>query len=518
MTLLYLITVAFFVIIIALILLFGFKIVRDQKSALKKFVEDTQAKFREKDKQISELDDAITNRNGRISDLEDLLEDFKSGLHITDEFLEVRELLKRGEKIIFVHGGAGTGKSTLIQWLSKHNMIQVRLAPTGLAALNIGGKTIHKFFGFAPVPVFHKSPCKIPDIPRNNKSILENIHTICIDEISMVRSDMIDAIDRALRTVGQEDQAFGGYQMLFVGDLYQLPPIVTSTGKLPAINFFKTKNNLCNLKTGWESEWFLDSEILKRNQPSIVHLTKVFRQTDRKFIDLLNEIRVRQNLEENVKTLNSCIKRQKTTPPNTVILTTKVQTAEEENKKKIAALPDPEVNFIADKQGVYKEYEDKDLPVPSEFCLKRKAFVMIVYNDPDNLFVNGTTGIIERLSKQSAEIRLKSGLTVTVFLHTWESYKTVWNKSKKEYENILEGLFTQMPLLPAYAITCHKAQGKTLDNVHIRFEGQAFASGQSYVALSRARKIENISAERYFNLGDFKPEMRLEYFQKNRMI
>ena len=439
---------------------------------------------------------------------------------ITEEYLKVKTFLKERKPVIFIHGGAGTGKSFLIRYLREQGLINVLLAPTGLAALNIEGMTIHKFLGLPPTDLFPKG--EEHQIPKDHYAWLQHAKTICIDEISMVRADLLDQIDRSLRSAGDPQKIFGGYQMIFVGDLYQLPPVVNSkvsqkkTHK-PITSFFRNKTDERNDQQ-WDSPWFLDADCMKNQPFERVDLTKVFRQTDHKFISILNEIREYENLQNNISCINKNITLRPLPETETVTLVLTNNQANKINKKKISSLKN-QITYSAAEEGTFcnKNINNKR-PVPLHLTLAEKAFVMILCNNPDGKFVNGTTGVIESLTKDHVNVRLPNGIVEPIVPYTWKSYHIEWDNDTRKFKNVEDGSYTQIPLIPAYAITCHKAQGKTLDRVHLSFAGQAFDPGQTYVALSRVHEISGISSDRTLKMSDFKRDNRLAEFKTMKWI
>ena len=334
----------------------------------------------------------------------------------------------------------------------------------------------------------------------------------------MVRADLMDAIDRTLRAVGSSSVPFGGYQILLVGDLYQLPPVVKTNNDTIRELFNSTDPS--PQRQGWSSPWFLDADVFAERKPMRIRLTKVFRQQDAKFVEILNDIRIYRNLQDDISFLNRCITVTDNSVPrrNNVTLVLRNDTAKKINDEKICQIASAPMLFHAIREGSFAACDVKDLPVEPDITLKKGTFVMIVYNDPNGAFVNGTTGIIQDLDPQYADVRLKNSNVVRISMYTWDSYKIVWDSKLKRFENMRDGSFTQIPLIPAYAITCHKAQGKTLDNVYLDFDGNAFASGQTYVALSRTRSLSDISASRAIVMGDFPINRRLMYFQEHGSI
>lgn len=425
--------------------------------------------------------------------------DPESDLVITHEFQQAADAVASGKKCIFVHGGAGTGKSTFIKWMIRQGKIHVCLAPTGIAALNIGGQTLHKFFHLPRYDVFTKDYCDY-NLPHESAAVLQSKPVICIDEISMVRSDMIDLIDRILRVFFGSMEPFGGCQMVFVGDLYQLPPIV----KKQNAKFFDSSHPDFDIQHGWYSPFFYDAEVFMQNFDRVeVALTAPFRQAaGSEFVKVLNDIRIYDNIMASAGYINRCCTYAADPPSGAVIITGTNASADNYNSVRLDAINSPLHIYKAVYDGVFCEMNEADLPNSPKIELKVGAFVMFLYNDPERRFVNGTTGIVTLLDTEGAEVRLKNGQSVRADLHTWESYKTVWNKEKHIFEYVIDGHYTQVPLTLAYAITVHKSQGKTLDSIYIDLV--PWESGQMYVALSRVRDVQDIALKKSVTVGDFK--------------
>ena len=367
---------------------------------------------------------------------------------------EAIDALCPGE-VLFVHGGAGTGKSTLIRELFFKNKIGVCLAPTGLAAININGKTIHKFFSFRPLPHFIKNnnPHKSGGLSKETENILSMRPVICIDEISMVRADMLDAIDYTLRHFYHTQEAFGGLKMLFVGDLFQLPPIVERKVK----NFFDPGDKNWIESDSWYSEYFLDAESVKKCRIKRIDLTTHWRQqNDPEFNNMLNDIRTYQNLEIALEKIN---KNHGPALPDSVFITGDNAKAKNWNNQKLNTINNIEYSYHAMATGSYNEIKkEEDLPAPPLIRLKKDAFVMIIVNDKNERYVNGSTGKIIDLNDSMVKIKLKNGNVVEVGFNKWASYElTKINNQKPDYEET--GTYTQIPVVPAWAITVHISQG-----------------------------------------------------------
>lgn len=476
-----------------------------------------ESQIREKDNVISSLQGeqktaeeklVVAEKNAAL--LKESL-DFMKDVEVTPEFLEVERSIRNRDPLIFVHGGAGTGKSTLIQWLRKKELIHVVLAPTGLTALNVGGMTVHRAFGLAPLKVFTKNG--IPNnIPQNFKAVLNNlkaqhIETICIDEISMVRSDLLDALNQCLEEEFQK-KPFGGFQMLFVGDLFQLPPVVPAG----VVHFFdpQDKNYPGDLH-GWHSPWFLDSDVLSHYKSMLkkIELTKVFRQAgEMNFVKTLNNLRKYRQINVNAAELNAIISLKQTADKNSVIIVGTNQQADTENTKRLNEIKTTSRQYIAMKTGTFLNYNQKNLPVPDDITLKNGEFIIIVANDIGKRYYNGSTATITRFGPNGeVYVKDKNGEFV-VHKNAWLDYDITWDAHLKRFVNKEVGRYTQMPIIPGYAITCHKSQGKTIPSVFIDVQ-KAFAPGQMYVALSRTRSPKDISMKRPLTDADFPCDPRL---------
>ena len=428
----------------------------------------------------------------------------KDQLDFNPQFKKALKCMKEG-KNLFITGKAGTGKSTLLKhFCSEAKEKPVVLAPTGVAALNINGLTIHSFFkfNFNVTPETIKS--KKPD-PRNAE-IYKKLKILVIDEISMVRADLLDCIDIFLSHWGPvKKKPFGGVQMVFIGDLYQLPPIVTFEEK----TFFKLV---------YETPFFFSSKVYKKLQIEMIELDKVYRQKNTDFISLLNRIRNNSVNEEDLHALNKrhlpFFKPKKN--EFYINLTATNKKADNINKDKLASLIEIEHQSQAEIRGSFgKEY----YPTYLDLSFKVGAQVMFLNNDSDRRWVNGSLGIITDVDedREFLTIRLHSDNEyVFVYRHTWDIYKFIYSKKTKTLEQDMIGSFTQYPIRLAWAITIHKSQGKSFDRVIIDSEGM-FANGQAYVALSRCRSFETLVLKTPMKKEFIKTDYRIFNFMNSHL-
>lgn len=404
-------------------------------------------------------------------------------LEITPEFKEAFDLVCNSREHLFITGNAGTGKSTLLDYCRKNcrkNLVVV--APTGVAALNVQGQTIHRFFGF-PVNVTPEKIKNFQILPRA-KRIYKQLQTLIIDEASMLRADILDCIDAFLRLYGPgEDMAFGGVQLVLVGDLYQLPPVVSSAER----SFFVGK---------YDSPYFFSAEVCRGINLRVVELNKIYRQKDNAFIELLSRIRHNIASAEDIRTLNSRLHAPLPDDDFCISLTTTNKLADDINAAGLARLDNPVYISNAVIDGCFKE---DSFPSAETLELKTGAQIMFLNNDMKGRWVNGTLGTIEEIKSGSEKIRFlrvrlqNSQKLVEVFPYTWEIYK--YALLGKEIVSEVAGSFTQFPVRLAWAVTIHKSQGKTFDRLRLNVGGGTFAAGQLYVALSRCTSFAGLSLD-----------------------
>ena len=388
---------------------------------------------------------------------------------------------------ILVTGEAGTGKSTLVNYIRFHGGIDntAILAPTGVAALNVGGQTLHSFFRF---------PFKIIDAntladQRKNR-LWKKVKLIIIDEISMVRADMLDGMDIILRKAQDSSQPFGGCKVLLVGDFFQLPPVIQN----------QEKSILSQM--GYAGPFAYHANVLENYTPVHFELSKVYRQRDARFVEILSDLRVARNVEEAVTKLNDiCVKphRDGHTP---VLLTSTNAIAERYNKQGLQALTHPALQYDCVTEG---RFNANRAPAPMQIALKKGARVMAVKNDPLKRWVNGSLGTITELNNKDVYVKFDGDVASRkIEPAIWESITYKWNEVEQKMEEDTTATFKQIPLILAWAVTIHKAQGLTLNDVRIDLGRGAFAPGQAYVALSRARTLDGLSLTAPLRVSDIR--------------
>lgn len=405
-------------------------------------------------------------------------------IEINAEFRRALHILERTRKHLLVTGRAGTGKSTLLRYFLRSTRKKtVVLAPTGVAAVNVGGQTIHSFFGFRP----DVTPDTVPRVvlPGDRESVYRKLELIVIDEVSMVRADLLDCVDRFLRLNGpRRNRPFGGVQMAFFGDLYQLPPVVTGPERRA-------------LGALYETPYFYSAHALQGVDLELVELEKVYRQTDPVFLEILGAIRDGTVTDGHLDVLNRrCVPDFEPAPDELYVqLTTTNQLAQATNRAQLAKLPGRLHPFEGLLEG---EFGHDHAPAPLRLELKVGAQVMLVNNDPEGRWVNGTVGRVAEVLGPSDDplvvVELEDGTQAEVVPYTWELFS--FYVEGGQLRSRVVGRYTQLPLMLAWAVTIHKSQGKTFDRVVIDVGRGAFAPGQVYVALSRCRTLEGIVLKR----------------------
>jgi hypothetical protein len=419
-------------------------------------------------------------------------------VEITAEYRQVLALLAAGAPVVLATGVAGTGKSTLIKVArATAGRRIVVVAPTGVAALNAEGVTIHSFFRFPPRFV---EPEDIRE--ADERTLYAKLDLLIVDEISMVRADVLDGIDRSLRVNRRAPGLpFGGVQVLLVGDLFQLPPVVPREAE----EIFRGGR--------YASPHFFSAHSLQGLEVAAVELTKVFRQQDAGFVDLLNGVRSAADVAGTVAGFNAACVREPWADGNYLTLTSTNAIAEAINAARLAALPGEAHLFLGRVEG-RMERESEKLPAPLELKLKVGARVMFTRNDEERRWVNGTLGVVTRLERDAAHVEILSGAggTQAVGPATWESYRYRYDRAADRIDAESIGSYTQLPLMPAWAVTIHKSQGKTLEKVLVDLGRGAFAPGQVYVALSRCRRLQDVALARPLHARDIRVDPQIVRF------
>ncbi len=395
--------------------------------------------------------------------------------------LQAYDLIANTNSSFFLTGRAGTGKTTFLRNVQKMVDKQfITLAPTGVAAILAGGDTIHSFFGL-PMDV-----CTPGTMGKMNEArILTLIHTdtIIIDEVSMVRCDIIDAIDYTMRKTLRSSLPFGGKQVIFVGDMFQLPPVLKKG----------VESDLMHDLYHADDCFFYKADVIKRMRMVKIEFQKVYRQEDEAFLKILESIRLNKTTPEILMRLNERVC-QPTKEDGTVItLASLNRTADDINQKKLAKIEAEEFTYEGTVTG---KFEEKRFPVDMTLKLKVGAQVMLTRNDPKKRWVNGTIGTVSKLSKDEIKVTTDSGDTYVVPNCSWESYSYEYDKEARKMKKELMGTFTQYPLRLAWAITVHKSQGMTFDKLYLDLSRGMFAAGQLYVALSRVRSLGGLFLSR----------------------
>ena len=400
-------------------------------------------------------------------------------------------IIQNTHQTLFLTGKAGTGKSTFLRYIAQTTKKKyIVLAPTGIAAINAGGSTLHSFFKLPFHPLLPNdtryTQRKLKDTLKYNgekRKILREVELIIIDEISMVRADIIDFIDKVLRVYSRNIyQPFGGKQLLLVGDMYQLEPVLK-----------EDERQL--LKPYYPSTFFFDALVFKEMKLVSIELQKVYRQTDPTFINILDSIRTTSVSIDQLSTLNQQVGKVIANGKNKLAITLsgKRDTVDHINEQELSRLPGKPITLYGHIEG---DFPESNLPTPIELYLKVGAQVLFIKNDKEKRWVNGTLGTIVSFSKEEPTIivvRTEKGEEVNVEQEIWSNVIYSYNEKEQKIEEQEIGVYQQYPLKLAWAITIHKSQGLTFNNVNIDLTGGVFAGGQTYVALSRCTSLEGIS-------------------------
>ncbi len=425
----------------------------------------------------------------------------------TDDFKLAYSMMNDTRNHLFITGKAGTGKSTLLRhFKNTTDKNVVFLAPTGLAAINVGGQTIHSFFKFPPRP-FEPTELK----RRFNKSLFAKLECIVIDEVSMVRADILDAMDYFLKLMGPDRSLpFGGVQMIFIGDLFQLPPIV----RRDFLGVLHSK--------GYESPFFFSALCLEEVDLIHLELTKIFRQNDAYFLNILNNIRNNNMDYESLEELNDiCFEQELIYDEPIIMLCSTNDIANTVNKTELEKIEGMPHTSVASLSG---QVDTRNLPCEEALVLKIGAQVMFTRNDTkSNRWVNGSIGTVSDIVKEGIKVDLINAKgeidTYLVKKESWDFYKYAFDAGSSKISSQVVGSITQYPLKLAYAITIHKSQGMTFKQVVIDFGKGAFAPGQVYVAMSRCVSLAGIELKRKIGPRDIIIDQRVvEYAFQNDIL
>lgn len=406
------------------------------------------------------------------------------------EFQDALQLITHTRQSVFLTGKAGTGKSTFLKYICNHTKKKyVVLAPTGIAAINAGGVTLHSFFKLPFRPMLPDDPdlslshgriFEFFKYPKEKRKIIAEVDLIIIDEISMVRADIIDCVDRILRVYsGNMRLPFGGKQLLFVGDVFQLEPVVPSDQK-EILSLF------------YASPFFFSARVFKDINLVPIELQKVYRQTDPVFINVLDRVRNNAARKQELDTLNGRYF-PSFEPQNEdmyITLATRRDQVDFINEKKLAELPGEEYVSVGKIEG---DFPESSLPTQLNLSIKEQAQVIFIDNDYERRWVNGTIGMVSGIDENgNVYVLLESGVEHLVEPTSWRNYKYKYNEKERRIEEEIVGTFEQLPIRLAWAITVHKSQGLTFSRVVVDLTGGVFAGGQTYVALSRCTSLEGL--------------------------
>jgi len=409
---------------------------------------------------------------------------------------EILKLLQASKTPIFLTGKAGTGKSLLLQYFRQKSTKNIVVcAPTGVAALNIGGQTIHSLFKIPP-ELIKKNSLKVDS---KTAKLLKYVDVVIIDEISMVRPDLMDGIDYILRKARESTVPFGGVQLIMFGDLYQLPPVVQKDLK----DYFEQN---------YGGNFFFNADVWKKIKFETRELTTVFRQKDEDFKLILNAVREGNITNQQLEVLNNRAEEEIPTD-GVIILTTVNSSAKRINEIKLNLLENKAEEHKAEVVG---HLEPSAFPTEETLRLKKGAQIMLLRNDKERRWVNGTLGYIDSLDGEEITVNI-DGKIHSVPKETWNKIQYVLNEETNTLEEKVVSSFTQFPLKLAWAITIHKSQGQTYNTVAIDMGYGAFAHGQTYVALSRCKTLEGIYLNRKILREDIIVESKIVDFMRGKI-
>ena len=433
------------------------------------------------------------------------------------EFQDAWSVIRKTHRSVFLTGKAGTGKSTFLKYIcantTKNHIV---LAPTGIAAVNVGGQTMHSFFKIPFKPMVPDDPdyanptrmCKMLRYTKEKVKLIRELELIIIDEISMVRADIIDFVDRVLRVYsGNMREPFGGKQLLLVGDIFQLEPVVTHDTRDILRRYYK-------------NFFFFNARAFAQINLVAIELRKIYRQSDNDFIALLDRIRINRASSTDIARLNQrCNPDYHEVNDDFVItLATRRDTVDSINDDHMKALKTPEYVYEGAIEG---DFPENSLPTAYNLALKEGAQVIFIRNDKEGRWCNGTIARITKLTDTRVYVALENGKEMAVEREIWENMQYTYNEKEKKVEEKVLGSFSQIPIKPAWALTVHRSQGLTFNKVVIDFAGGAFTGGQTYVALSRCTSLEGITLLKPLSERDIIVSMAVVDFSRqfnNRQI
>ena len=424
------------------------------------------------------------------------LDDLPENLEVRDDFKEIYNVMEYSSQNMFITGKAGSGKTTLLEYFrvnSKKNF--VILASTGISAIKAKGKTIHSFFLFPPRILINEK------IQRLSNKIISKIDTILIDECSMIRSDVLDGIDQSLKLNRRSEECFGGVQVILLGDLYQLPPVVRENEQEIFYNFYP------------DGHYFFNANCYQSSSLKTFELTKVYRQKDETFLNVLSNIRSGLISDNDLNIINDrIIKDNSIIPIETIILSP--------TNRKVDSINNANLKNISTESFLYKSIQTgdfKEKPADEILELKLGAQVMMVKNDlkSPKRWVNGSIGVVHKLDKNIIHLKIKNKVH-KITKDTWERFNYTIKDGEVKHEVV--ATFTQYPIKLAWAVTIHKSQGQTFENVIIDLDSGTFAHGQTYVALSRAISLKGIFLTRKIRRSDIIFSNRIDNFLNTNFI
>ncbi len=410
-------------------------------------------------------------------------------IEFKDEFKNIFNQMEYSDKNIFITGNAGTGKTTLLEYFrlnSKKNF--VILASTGISAIKAKGKTIHSFFLFPPRILINEK------VKRLRSKIINKIDTILIDECSMIRCDVLDAIDKSLRLNRNSEKSFGGVQIILLGDIHQLPPVIRENEQDIFDNFYPN------------GHYFFNANCYSESNIQLYELTKIYRQKDKKFIKILNKIRTGNVTNIDLLPLNNTVTFQDSNlPSETIILSPTNRKVDSINSFNLQNINSEVFSYQSKETGNFKER-----PADEILKLKVGAQVMLIKNDTKSpkRWVNGSIGIVTELSTNSIHLKIKNKVH-KIIQDTWEKFDYLIKNGQVTHEVV--ATFTQYPIKLAWAVTIHKSQGQTFEKVIIDLDRGSFAHGQTYVALSRVTSLEGLFLTRPIEISDIIFDSNLKY-------